>query len=71
MNDVAPSSSVVVGIDGSKAALRVALWAVDEAVSRDTPLRLVHVIDAHDHSDHALADGYHILHKAWTAVEAT
>ena len=69
MNEIGISSSVVVGIDGSKAALRAALWAVDEAVSRDTPLLLLHV--AHDHSDHALADGYHILHKAWAAVEAT
>jgi nucleotide-binding universal stress UspA family protein len=30
----------VVGIDGSRAAVRAALWAVDEAVSRDVPLRL-------------------------------
>jgi nucleotide-binding universal stress UspA family protein len=71
MNDIATSSSVVVGIDGSKAAVRATLWAVDEAVSRDTSLCLVHVIDADDHSDRALADGYDILHKAWTAVEAT
>jgi nucleotide-binding universal stress UspA family protein len=35
--------SVVVGIDGSRAALEAALWAVDEAVDRDVPLRLVHV----------------------------
>jgi len=33
--------SVVVGIDGSRAAVRAALWAVDAAVSRDIPLRLV------------------------------
>lgn len=36
---------VVVGIDGSHTAIHAALWAVDEAVSRDTALRLVHVID--------------------------
>lgn len=35
-----PSPSVVVGIDGSRAAVGAALWAVDEAVSRDIPLRL-------------------------------
>ena len=35
-----PSPSIVVGIDGSRAAVRAALWAVDEAVSRDIPLRL-------------------------------
>ncbi len=34
--------SIVVGVDGSRAAVRAALWAVDEAVSRDIPLRLVY-----------------------------
>ncbi len=29
---------VVVGIDGSRSAIGAALWAVDEAVSRDIPL---------------------------------
>jgi len=38
--------SVVVGIDGSDAAIHAAQWAVDEALSRDIPLRLLHVIDA-------------------------
>ena len=37
--------SVVVGIDGSRSALDAALWAVNEAVSRDIPLRLVYAID--------------------------
>ena len=32
---------VVVGIDGSDAAISAALWAVDEAVVRNVPLRLV------------------------------
>ena len=32
------TTSVVVGIDGSRPALDAALWAVDEAVSRDIPL---------------------------------
>jgi nucleotide-binding universal stress UspA family protein len=36
--------SVVVGIDGSQAAIQAAQWAVDEAVSREIPLRLVQVI---------------------------
>lgn len=35
--------AVVVGIDGSRAGVRAALWAVREAVSRDVPLRLVAV----------------------------
>ena len=38
-----PQSSVVVGIDGSQAALDAATWAVAEAVSLGVPLRLVHV----------------------------
>ena len=37
------SKPVVVGIDGSQAALDAATWAVAEAVSLGVPLRLVHV----------------------------
>lgn len=39
---------VVVGIDGSTAALHAAQWAIDEAVARDVPLRLVSCIDRGD-----------------------
>ena len=35
--------AIVVGIDGSAAASRAAVWAIDEAISRDIPLRLVAV----------------------------
>jgi nucleotide-binding universal stress UspA family protein len=42
------SPAVVVGIDGSRNALTAALWAVDEAVERDIPLRLVYAIDPRD-----------------------
>lgn len=35
---------VLVGIDGSNAAIDAALWAIDEAISRDVPLHLVHVM---------------------------
>ncbi len=38
------AKSVVVGINGSQAAVNAARWAVDEAVSRQLPLRLVYVI---------------------------
>ena len=38
------AKSVVVGIDGSQAAVGAAKWAVDEALSRRIPLRLVHVV---------------------------
>jgi nucleotide-binding universal stress UspA family protein len=67
-----PSASVVVGIDGSSAAVHAAIWAVDEAVSRDIPLRLIHVIqstatDIHRETDHAEA----ILRAAHAAVRQT
>jgi len=39
-------SPVIVGIDGSDAAIRAAEWAIDEAVSRGAPLRLVYVAKA-------------------------
>ncbi|KAA1244622.1 universal stress protein [Mycobacterium simiae] len=38
------SKSVVVGVNGSQAAVNAATWAVDEATSRLLPLRLVYVI---------------------------
>ena len=45
MRDLILTALVVVGIDGSRAAVGAALWAVDEAVSRDIPLRLVYAIE--------------------------
>lgn len=45
MTHTRPPRSIVVGIDGSDAGLRAARWAVDEAVNRELPLRLVHVIE--------------------------
>jgi nucleotide-binding universal stress UspA family protein len=75
-----PSSSptVVVGIDGSRTAVDAALWAVDEAVSRDIPLRLVYAIDPDsasgiDPQDAArdLAAAEVAVRYAYTAVEST
>ena len=75
-----PSSSpaVVVGIDGSRSAVDAALWAVDEAVSRDIPLRLVYAIDPDnasgtDPQDAArdLATAEMAVRYAFTAVEST
>jgi nucleotide-binding universal stress UspA family protein len=40
-----PPKSVVVGIDGSQAAVRAALWAVNEVVGTDIPLRLLYIRD--------------------------
>jgi len=39
-----PLPWIVVGIDGSDAAINAAKWAVTEAISRDIPLRLVYAI---------------------------
>jgi nucleotide-binding universal stress UspA family protein len=69
--------SIVVGIDGSKAALRAAYWAVDEAVKRDVPLRLLYAIDA-DHARETtpvdmarkLATAESALRRAHAAIEA-
>jgi nucleotide-binding universal stress UspA family protein len=37
--------AIVVGVDGSRGAARAALWALDEAVGRELPLRLVAVVE--------------------------
>jgi len=37
------SRPIVVGVDGSQTAIEAARWAIDEAVNREVPLRLVHV----------------------------
>ncbi len=73
MGDSAPS--VVVGVDGSKAAIAAARWAVDEAVSRDIPLRLVYVIEPSETQATGdrgrLAKARSALQDARRAVEAT
>jgi nucleotide-binding universal stress UspA family protein len=70
--------SVVVGIDGSRAAVGAALWAVDEAVSRDIPLRLVYAIEPSGQSPvdpqtaaQQLATAEIAVRYAFTAVEST
>ena len=40
-----PSPAIVVGIDGSRRAIDAALWAIDEALDRDLPLRLMYAIE--------------------------
>jgi len=72
MNVIAPPKPVVVGIDGSKHALRAARWAALEAASRDATLRLVYVIDALDADRQENIDrAQRALHKAWKAVGDT
>lgn len=63
---------VMVGIDGSKTARRAALWAIDEAIARDVPLCLVHVVGRGAGGGHAgVAHAEHVLHMAWKAVTDT
>ena len=72
------SAPVVVGVDGSDAAINAAKWAIDEAISRDVPLRIVHV--THIEGDEtAPEDAFRLdvqyaessLRAASAAVEAT
>ncbi|MEO3756903.1 universal stress protein [Mycobacterium sp. B14F4] len=72
----ASAPSVVVGVDGSRSALDAALWAVDEAVSRDIALRLVYAVDPETDRDpeqaaRDLAAGEIAIRYAVTAVEST
>lgn len=76
MGDLSLAPSVVVGVDGSRAAIHAAVWAVEEAVSRDITMRLVYVVDpvdlcgaASDRRQFAAARA--ALYDAQRAVEAT
>ena len=68
-------SPVIAGIDGSQAALHAAEWAVDEAITRGVPLRLVYVTKrSHESADEYNDDvhrGKAALQSARNAVEAT
>lgn len=44
MNSAESPRPVVVGIDGSEAAIGAVKWAIKEAVHQDVPLRIVHVV---------------------------
>jgi nucleotide-binding universal stress UspA family protein len=48
MNSAESPGPVVVGVDGSEAAIGAAEWAVKEAIHQDVPLRLVYVIQIAD-----------------------
>lgn len=68
--------AVVVGIDGSRAAMNAALWAVDEAIDRDVPLRLIYVVEPRVDADlddmaRDLANGQIVLQGVLVAVEST
>ncbi|MDY6997541.1 MAG: universal stress protein [Actinomycetota bacterium] len=59
------ASPVIVGVDGSEAGRNAALWAVDEAVSRGLPLKLV---SATKPKHLGTEDYYDDLHRAQAAV---
>ncbi|WP_328358725.1 universal stress protein [Mycobacterium sp. NBC_00419] len=75
MPEAITAPSVVVGVDGSRGAVRAALWAVDEAVSRDIPLRLIAVISPHDgdadEDARLLAGAQSAAQHTANAIEAT
>ena len=77
MRETSAPRSIVVGVDGSKAAIRAALWAIDEALSRDLLLRLVYAIEPGDaaqgpeHAARKLAVGETATREAVMAIEAT
>ncbi len=64
--------AVVVGIDRSRAATAAVVWAIDEAASRDVPLRLVAVAepDAAEETGDRLAEAELALREAVAAAEA-
>lgn len=75
MSNLYPAPAIVVGIDGSRAATHAAVWAIDEAVSRDIPLRLVYVVDPGDacgvrDDDTRLAVAHAALTDAHRAIDA-
>jgi nucleotide-binding universal stress UspA family protein len=69
MNDPPVSPAVVVGVDGSKAAMRAALWAVDEAVDRRVPLCLLYTLGPRTATRRA--DAEIAVHTVSAAVEAS
>jgi nucleotide-binding universal stress UspA family protein len=66
---------IIVGIDGSPAAIVAALWGADEAISRAVPLRLISVIkQTHPSPDDYARDLAHAetsLREAQSAVESS
>ena len=67
------TSPVIVGIDGSDAAVNAAVWAVDEALARGVPLQLLYAtkpkhLGADDY-DADIHRGREALQSACAAVE--
>jgi nucleotide-binding universal stress UspA family protein len=73
MFDRYPPKSVVVGVDGSDAAIRAARWAVDEVAGTDIPLRLLYVAKPNPSASPgearaALLAAEEVVHDACNAV---
>ena len=69
------AKSVVVGVNGSHAAVNAAKWAIDEALSKQMPLRLVYVVrrkgdrvGSNEASEWALERAEMVLSQAESAV---
>lgn len=78
MVDARSTPCVVVGIDGSQSALDAALWAVEEAVALNVPLRLVNVIEPAEEStidagaqSRRMSDAELAVRNAFAAVGST
>ena len=74
MFDRYPPKSVVVGVDGSREAIRAARWAVDEVAGTDIPLRLLYVTKADTsvnavEARAALVAAEEVVHDAYSAVD--
>ena len=72
MTEQGRPESVVVGIDGSAAALEAATWAVAEAANLAVPLRLLYVSAEHTCRARGNCGAVHaesVLHRAEMAVE--
>lgn len=73
MSTTLRSPAVIVGVDGSPAAVSAARWAAAEAADRDIPLRLNAVVAPDRRADTAavgLATAESALHECVRAVEA-
>ncbi len=73
MKDGPASAPILVGADGSQAAANAVRWAIDEAIDREAPLRLVHVTGVDQPSDedagHAVESADRALQSAMAVVE--
>jgi nucleotide-binding universal stress UspA family protein len=70
MKPTACAGPIVVGIDGSIAAINAAHWAIDEAIGKATPLQLVQVVRAEEASTASGKDDHLATQYAETALHA-